>query len=372
MLLLFIVVWVIIPPPNRFFWLWSIGVGEWSMWFGAAAAIVITAAVLARLYEGHGWLWLPAAVIAAAALAITLYPLFSILPLARKTSVPLSLRRYFRGLPARDYFFAYKEKSFTTYSFSSPSSESENDLQLDVYLPTAKTENNGASIIVVHGGSWNGGRRSDFPRWNGWLCDRGFTVFDVDYRLSPQPNYLTAPDDIKTAVRWVKEHSAEFNIDPQRLALMGRSAGAHIALLAAYTMDGVRAAVSFYGPVDLLWAYDIRGNKKVHDGPLSLINFLGGRPGDSEEMRERYLTASPVSYVNESTPPTFLAHGGRDGLVWWKNMERLGEKLAAAHVPHEIHFIAYAHHGFDYNLNGWGSQVTGELVLRFLTRYLSS
>ncbi len=182
---------------------------------------------------------------------------------------------------------------------------------------------------------------------------------------------MTAPADIKTAVQWIKEHSAKFNIDPERVVLMGRSAGAHIALLAAYTMDGVRAVVSFYGPVDLLWAYDVRGNKKVHDGPESLINFLGGRPGDSEEMRKRYVTASPVGYINENTPPTFLVHGGRDRLVWWKNMERLGEKLAAADVPHEIYFIPYAHHGFDYNLDGWGSQVTGELVLRFLTRHLS-
>ena len=230
-------------------------------------------------------------------------------------------------------------------------------------------------MIVVHGGSWNGGARSDFPRWNRWLSAQGFTVFDIDYSLSPQPNYLTAPADIKAAIRWVKDRAGNLQIDPDRIALLGRSAGAHLALLAAYTADEnekVCAVASFYGPVDLLWAYDIRGNKKVHDGPVSLINFLGGRPGDSDEMREDMCLASPISYVGENTPPTFMTHGGRDRLVWWKNMERLGEKLENAGVAHEIHFIPYGQHGFDYNQNGWGSQVIASLLLRFLISHTAS
>jgi acetyl esterase/lipase len=370
--LLFAVIWIIFPPPNRHFWLLSIGVGEWSLWFGALAFLCIVAAVSIRVLIGEGWSWILTSALGITTILISLYPLFSVFSLSRKHDIPLSLRRYFNNLPAKDFFLGYAPKGFTTRAFATIE---RSDLNLDIYLPTAATENNGASVIVVHGGSWNGGARNDFPRWNEWLAGQGFTVFDIDYRLAPQPNYLAATVDVKTAVRWVKAHAAEFDIDPGRTALLGRTAGAQLALLAAYTpndeSEKVRAAVSFYGPLDLLWAYDIRGNKRVHDGPGALVNFLGGRPGESDELRQRYVDMSPVSHVNENTPPTFMIHGGRDRLVWWKNMYRLSEKLEAANVPHEIHLIPHGQHGFDYNINGWGSQATASLMMRFLAKNLS-
>jgi acetyl esterase/lipase len=369
-LLLLAVVWIIIPAPNRYFWLWAIGVGEWSLWFGALALLSIIAAVLERYLAGYGSLWITTIALGAAVISLTLYPFFSTYPLARKNKVRLSLRKYFNGLPAKDHFVGFPGAHLSTHIFSSFDG---NDLRLDVCPPTVKNENNGAAVIVVHGGSWSGGTRSDFPRWNKWLAAQGYTVFDIDYRLA-QPNYLTATEDVKTAVRWVKTHSQEFGIDPERIALLGRSAGGHLALQAAYSAAGeaerVRAVVSFYAPIDLLWAYGIPANKKVHDGPMALINFLGGRPGESDEMRERYLSASSISHVTESTPPTFLAHGGRDRVVYWKNMHRLKEKLDGAQVPHEIYLIPYGQHGFDYNINGWGSQATASLMLRFLAKHL--
>ncbi|MEJ7700346.1 MAG: alpha/beta hydrolase [Pyrinomonadaceae bacterium] len=92
-------------------------------------------------------------------------------------------------------------------------------------LPMTNSAANGASVIVVHGGSWNGGERNDFPQWNRWLAVQGYTVFDIDYRVAPQPNYLTATSDVKCAIRWIKNHAAEFEISPERIALLGRSAG---------------------------------------------------------------------------------------------------------------------------------------------------
>jgi acetyl esterase/lipase len=368
--LLFAAVWIIIPAPNRFFWFWAIGVGEWSLWFGALALLCILAAALERYLTGYGSLWIVTSVLGVAVISLTLYPFFSVYPLARKNKVRLSLPKYFNGIPAKDYFVRFPGAHLSTHIFSSIDG---NDLRLDVCPPTVKNENNGAVVIVVHGGSWSGGARSDFPRWNKWLAAQGYTVFDIDYRLA-QPNYLTATEDVRTAVRWIKTQAQEFDIDPERLALLGRSAGGHLALLAAYSAAGeaerVRAVISFYAPIDLLWAYGIPANKKVHDGPMTLINFLGGRPDESDEMRERYLSASSINHVTKSTPPTFLAHGGRDRVVYWKNMYRLKKKLDGAQVPHEIHFIPYGQHGFDYNINGWGSQVTASLLMRFLAKHL--
>jgi acetyl esterase/lipase len=208
----------------------------------------------------------------------------------------------------------------------------------------------------------------------------GFTVFDVDYRLA-QPNYLTATADVKCAVKWVKENAEKFKISPDRIALFGRSAGGHLALLASYSADDarlaascsekeigetVRAVVSVYAPTDLLWAYDNPANEFVINGPQTLANFLGGSPHESLEMHERFILMSPVSHVASNTPPTLLIHGGQDQLVRPENMNLLADKLSKTNLPHKTLFIPYAQHGFDYNFNGWGAQVSESVILDFL------
>ena len=112
-----------------------------------------------------------------------------------------------------------------------------------------------------------------------------------------------------------------------------------------------QAVIDLYGPTDLV----TRGKDQV-----MLPATLADKP-------DLYKLASPVTHVGKNTPPTLLTHGGRDRLVYWKNMHRLGEKLTAANVPHEIYLIPYGQHGFDYNINGWGSQVVRSASLRFLS-----
>jgi acetyl esterase/lipase len=206
-------------------------------------------------------------------------------------------------------------------------------------------------------------------------------VFDIDYRLAPQPNYSTATGDVKCAVLWVKKHAVEFKISTERIAVLGRSAGAHLALLAAYSAgdarlpstcseneisENIRAVVSFYAPTDLPWAYDNPANRLVIDGPATLIRFLGGSPHESDELRERFVLASPVAHVSSRTPPTLLIHGGQDQLIRSENMTRLAAKLKEANAPHKTIFIPYAQHGFDYNFNGFGAQIAQSEILDFL------
>ena len=372
------VIWIIVPAPSSYIWLYSVAVSEWSLWFGAIALIGIVCALSARFVYGSRNMWVVSLFIGGFAFIISLYPYFSVISAARQENVSLSFKRYFTGTPAVNDFSETQTKIFAVYTFARVG---ETDLKLDVYLPPENTANNGASVIVVHGGSWSGGTRSDFPQWNRWLAGQGYTVFDVDYRLAPQPNYLTATGDVKCAVRWVKEHAAEFKIAPERIALMGRSAGAHLALLAAYsagdarvpatcrdleTRENVRAVVSFYAPTALLWAYDNPANRLVIDGPATLSRFLGGSPHESAEIRERFILASPVAHVNTETPPTLLIHGGQDQLIRIENMNFLAEKLKEANVPHKILYIPYAQHGFDYNIHGFGSQVAESVILDFL------
>jgi len=372
-LALLAVVWIGVPAPAYNIWLFSVAASEWSLWFGALALI----GVICSLFNRNGNLWLASLAVGSIAFIISLYPLFSVVSTAREQNVSLSLRRYFNGLQRENNSPETPPNKFTTDIFAQIDGM---DLKLDVYLPTENTANNGASVIVVHGGSWSAGKRNDFPQWNQLFAAQGFTVFDVDYRLA-QPNYLTATGDVKCAVKWVKENAVKFNISPDRIALLGRSAGGHLALLAAYSAndarlpasclekeisENVRAVVSVYAPTDLLWAYDNPANQRVINGPQTLANFLGGSPHESVEMRERYVLASPISHIAPHTPPTLLIHGGQDQLVRLENMNLLADKLKEANTPHEILFIPYAQHGFDYNFNGWGAQISEFAILDFL------
>lgn len=365
------VIWIIVPAPAYDIWLFSVAASEWSLWLGALALF----GIICGLFNRKGNLRLASLIIGCAAFVISLYPLVSVISTARAQNVSLSPKRYFGGFLNKTD--SLEAKNFTTYTFAQVDGK---DLRLDVYLPTENTANNGASLIVVHGGSWNGGERNDFPQWNQIFAAEGFTVFDIDYRLA-QPNYLTATGDVKCAILWVKKHAADFRISPDRIALLGRSAGAHLALLAAYsdadarlpascseigTNETVRAVVSFYAPTDLLWDFDNPANQRVIDGPQTLADFLGGSPHESNEMRERYILASPVSHVASNTPPTLLIQGGQDQLVRPENMNLLAGKLKEEGAPHKTLFIPYAQHGFDYNSGGWAAQISEAAILDFL------
>jgi len=385
--------WIVCPAPAYNLWLLSVVASEWSLWLAALGILGIACALIAHTLNRTRRLWWRVALVCGVvAASCSLVPLVSGLQVARHHGVNLSLARYFNGVHGS----AEQRGAVKTYTFANAEGV---ELKLDAYLPPAGVEANGAGIIIVHSGSWRAGERSDFPQWNYWLARQSYTIFDVDYRLAPQPNWQTATGDVKCAVAWVKHHAAEFRVAPQRLALMGRSAGGHLALLAAYANEdarlpsscdneinndantgneatpdtnGVRAVVSLYAPTDLIWAYDNPANQRVIDGKATLRAFLGGSPHESNLMRERYLVASPTKHVTPATTPTLLIHGGHDQLVRDENMSLLAARLAEAGASHKTIFISYAQHGFDYNFNGWGAQVSQAVMLDFFRANLNS
>jgi acetyl esterase/lipase len=369
---------IVVPAPAYELWLFAVVISEWSLYLAVTALIGVVCALIVRALDSNGRFWIASLLMSSAAFIVAIYPLFRVLGVATENNVSLSMKNYFAGL---NIFAEKKTNNFTTYAFAQ--TDDDKDLHLDVYLPAPNKINNGASVVVVHGGSWNAGERNDFPQWNNWLIEQGFTVFDIDYRLAPQPNYLTATGDVKSAVCWVKEHASEFQISPERIALLGRSAGGHLALLAAYKFNDqsfpsscaekaqsadVRAVISFYAPTDLIWSYDNPANKRVINGQATLAKFIGGSPHESEEMSDRFTLSSPVKVVSAETPPTLMIHGGQDQLVRPENMTRLADRLNDANVAHNTIYIPYAQHGFDYNFNGWGSQIARPNILAFLIK----
>ncbi len=364
-------VWIVVPAPTYRLWQVAVGASEWSLWLGVLglAGAGLSVAAFARGSRG------PALVAFGLGLSATVFaavPLTQTRPVARAHNVRLSLRQYLGGLRAQPALAPSQTATFATVEGQ--------PLLLDVFLPTAQAAARPA-VIVVHGGSWSGGDKTDFPQWDRWLADQGFVVFDIQYRLAPQPNWRSATADVKCAIGWVKRNAAQFGVDAGRIALLGRSAGGHLALLAAYTPrepalppsceapdTGVQAVVSLYGPADLAWGYYNPANPDVIDGPGTLRRFLGGDPRTAAEA---FAIASPINHVNADTPPTLLLHGGRDQLVGQRHAELLSERLQTADVPHQTIFFPYAQHGFDYNFYGWGSQVTKPVLLRFLRQHVA-
>ena len=370
------VIWIVFPSPSYYIWLYSVAVSEWSLWFGALALLGVLGAFANYAIYKNGTFLIASIIIGGVAFLISLYPFLTSISVARENGVSLSFSHYFNALIGDKA----KNKQFETRVFAR---HNETELKLDIYQPQDKSIRNGASIIVIHGGSWSGGVRNDFPQWNEWFAENGFTVFDIDYTLAPQPNYLSAVGDVKSAIRWVKKHAQEFEISPDRIVLLGRSAGGHLALIGGYSAnhsrlpptftdnekdENVRAVISIYSPINLIWAYDNRANQYVIDGPATLSNFLGGSPHHSTEFRDRFLLASPLTHISAQTPPTLLIHGGKDQLVRLENMYFAADQLKTANVAYQTLYIPYGQHGFDYNFNGWGSQITKSVMLEFLIK----
>ena len=171
-------------------------------------------------------------------------------------------------------------------------------------------------MLVVHGGFWSAGEKGEAALQSRRLADLGYTVFDVQYRISPQPNWQTATGDVKCAIGWVKAHAdtPDWNVDPAKLTLLGRSAGGHLALMAAYTPTdpelrascdvtdtSVESVISLYGRPTSSWGYKYPANKWVSDSRGKLRAFLGGPP---DQAGNRYHDLSPLERVTRAAPRT--------------------------------------------------------------------
>jgi acetyl esterase/lipase len=366
---------IVAPAPSMAFALGAIAASEKSAWIALAAALALPLAV-GDLLWGHraGLISTLAALLAAGALAVALIPVVQATRLGRARGVKIDWARALRAPldtagPGRP--------NLTVPYTTGPEGRT---LSLDVYLPPAPSvapSRPSRPILVVHGGFWSAGQRGEAPLASRRLADLGFTVFDVEYRLAPQPNWQTALGDVKCAIGWVKQHATtpDWNVDPAKLALLGRSAGGHLVLMAAYAPGdpalpascpagdtSVDAVIALYAPTDLIWGYEHPSNPRAADSRARTRNFLGGAP-DTEAARYRAL--SPVERVTPGAPRTLLAHGGRDQLLDHAHLDLLAAKLAAAGVPHETLFIPWAQHAFDFG-GGPSNQLLEPTLLRFL------
>jgi acetyl esterase/lipase len=184
-------------------------------------------------------------------------------------------------------------------------------------------------IVVIHGGGWIEGDKSSFSTANGdvpgniqHFAKLGFVAVTVNYRLSSEAPFPAALEDCKTAVRWLRAHSKEYNLDRDSIGAWGNSAGGHLALLlgmgdknAGLASDGpfhdqsssVQAVASDSGPIDLV--------EQHRSGVLREVctRFMGGPP--EGERVAAYKRASPIDQINADVPPLLLIYGVDDAQV---------------------------------------------------------
>jgi acetyl esterase/lipase len=250
-----------------------------------------------------------------------------------------------------------------TYTTSTYATHTGIPLTLDFYR--AQLSGSRPCILVVHGGSWKSDNSQELPDINWYLARQGYNVASVNYRLAPTFKSPSPIEDVAAAFTWLKSHAAELNIDTTNFVLLGRSAGGQIVLQSAYTLPepGIRGVVSFYGPTDMVWAYNHPDNPLVMDSKKVLSDFLGG---SDTEVPKQYAEASPINYVTNKTVPTLMIHGGNDAHVHYELSELLDKKLEDNHVPHLLLGLPWATHGCEYTLNGPSGQLAKYTIERFV------
>lgn len=218
-------------------------------------------------------------------------------------------------------------------------------LRYDLFTPAdAKNDPAGRPlIIVIHGGYWRRGDRGEIADFAYDFAAHGYVAASIDYRLADGRTFFPAqPVDVLTAIRYFREHASELFIDPNRIALFGRSSGAHAALLAGMTTDAsvfdstrpqgespnIRAIVNLFGPTDLTADPATAEAWQVE----TVENMLGVPLAEAGSL---LLAASPIAYARADGPAILTIHGDADTIVPVSQGRSLDAVLTAAGQRHQ-------------------------------------
>lgn len=282
---------------------------------------------------------------------------------------PISLREMFTGV-------ATPSQAFKTFVYKQDEGAAAADLKLDFYpasLPPSRSApppRLAPCVIVIHGGGWDGGARSQLSPLNAFLASEGYAVATLQYRLAPKHRYPAPVGDVADAMAWLRGHADELGIDTTRFAILGRSAGGQIALQAAYTSrdPAIKGVIAFYAPADMVFGYSLPTNPLIMDSRRLMVQYLGGAYPD---VPANYVASSPVEHLTAASPPTLLLHGRPDVLVSWQHTVHMRAKMDALGVRHFIVDVPWGAHGFDFIFRGPGSQISLYFIERFLAEVLA-
>ena len=223
--------------------------------------------------------------------------------------------------------------------------------KMDIYLPADRNTSSTKVMVVIHGGAWAGGDKSDFTS-AGWIDTiqkrfPGYAVININYRLAALPATNTFPTqelDTKAAVEFIYNNRSTYLIS-NKFVLLGTSAGGHLALLQAYKYHSplnIKAVVDFYGPTDMTDMYNNPGTYPA----IAVAALLNGTPTTNPSL---YQQSSPLFFANTSSCPTIILQGGLDPLVNPTTQSlALKNKLTTAGVINQYVFYPLGGHA-DWN-----------------------
>jgi acetyl esterase/lipase len=190
-------------------------------------------------------------------------------------------------------------------------------------------------------------------------------VVAIDYRHAPDWIWPEQIVDVRNALYWVSEKSSPFGADPSRIIVVGRSAGAQLAMRLAYQEgpSSIRGVVNYYGPVDLASGWRTPPQPDPANVRRILEQFIGGTP---DRKPEHYKHASPVTFVSGAAAPTLSIYGGRDHVVEARFGRMLHAALQKADVKSVLLEIPWSEHAFDAVPNGLGRRISMHYVERFI------
>ena len=242
-----------------------------------------------------------------------------------------------------------------------PYAGNENAKQMvDLYLPKKRNNDQPLPVVaLIHGGGWVNGDRLGYSAAAIQFARTGdYAAVTVGYRLTKEAHWPAQVYDCKAAIRWIRAHAKEFNLDPDKIAVMGSSAGGHLSSLLGTSGDvkelegdlgpnttfssRVQCVVNLCGPEDFTQALMFNKEQKPVLKDDAVIGLLGG---NYEEKHTEAVAASPVSYVTKDDPPFITFHGSADQRVAFLHAEAIHAALQKASVPSLLIPITNGGHG---------------------------
>lgn len=236
------------------------------------------------------------------------------------------------------------------------------DLKLDLAIP-ANLSAPAPALVCIHGGGWQTGSKDGYAPYLSQFAAFGYVAAAVEYRMLPKYRWPSQIEDVKCAVRFLRAHANEFNIDPNKIGAIGDSAGGHLALLlglmdpkdglegtggAAGSSSKVQAVVNLFGPTDLhVWRALPEGEPAMlQEFGKTSDQLLADLVGTPDRAAPVVAQASPVTYIDKDDPPVLTFHGTKDPIVPFEQAKLLHDALEKAGVQQKLVVMQDAGHGW--------------------------
>lgn len=262
------------------------------------------------------------------------------------------------------------------------------DLQMSIFRPNTKEKT--PAVIFVPGGGWIVAPKEQGNQLTFKLAEAGFAVASIEYRTIVQANYVDIVGDVKAAVRYLRAHADEFNIDKNKIAIMGVSAGGWISSMVGVTAgvekfdfgenlnqsSKVQAVIDIFGPSDLTkigadYSKEIQESWTSASGEVSLLanglaGFKDNKGGSILDTPETAKATNPITYIGKNAPPFLIFHGNADKTVSPSQSKILYEALTKKGIDAEYYVVNGAGHDFKY----FYQPKTFKIIVDFLNRVL--